>query len=270
MIERRLPFPVSTLAVALAAALFPQPAMTADCSDSNGVRTCTLQGEYSASLEAFWAGMPVPPTDFSSTATITVTPSPSTQGGLSVAVQGSNGNSSRLTGGDTQGLTLTNSGAITLRSGSPVALSGEFYGLSARQQGGDAVSHNSDGGNGGVAGQHPGQIVSVSNQGDITVDLRGSTLMHGNGAALSAVSQGGRGAVASNGEGGAGGQAVGAKVTNTGNITAVLGGAGRFAAIQAVSHGGAGADDSRGNGNDGGSIPVSRRPSRLRTRAFRL
>src|SRR5690606_35595892 len=140
---------------------------------------------------------------------------------------------------------------ITLQSYNLV-LDGEFYGLNARQQGGNAVSDHSDGGNGGVAGSNLDQIVSVTNEGDIRLEMDGLPLMHGSGAAISAVSKGGVGAAASNGQGGAGGQAVGAKVVNTGNVSAKLGGAARFAGIQAVSQGGAGADNSHGNFNAGG------------------
>src|SRR5690606_11582658 len=145
-----------------------------------------------------------------------------------------------------------NSGNITLQSSSGITFNGEFYGLNARQQGGNAISEHSDGGNGGVAGRKLDQIVSLTNHADIHLDVQGLSLMHGSGAAISAVSTGGVGAGASNGNGGAGGQAVGAQVDNTGNVTAKLGGGGRFAGIQAISLGGAGADDSKGNFNAGG------------------
>src|SRR5690606_34970583 len=120
---------------------------------------------------------------FTSTAVITATPSASTEGGLHVVVQGVNGSSSNLTGGDTQGLTLTNSGNITLQSSSAVTFNGEFYGLNARQQGGNAISDHSDGGNGGVAGRKLDQIVSLTNHADIHLDVQGLSLMHGSGAA---------------------------------------------------------------------------------------
>lgn len=252
MIDRRLPCPASTLVAALATAFLPSPSSAANCSDNSGVTTCTLSGTYSVA-QPYWMGAsPVNPTEFTSSAVITATPSSSTEGGLQVVVQGGNGNSSNLTGGDTQGLTLTNSGNITLQSSSGITFNGEFYGLNARQQGGNAISEHSDGGNGGVAGRKLDQIVSLTNHADIHLDVQGLSLMHGSGAAISAVSKGGVGAVASNGKGGAGGQAVGAQVDNTGNVTAKLGGGGRFAGIQAISLGGAGADDSKGNFNAGG------------------
>src|SRR5690606_4834438 len=123
----------------------------------------------------------------------------STSAGFKAWVSGNPGYESHLTGGDTQGLKLTNTGSITLHSSSPVTLNGEFYGLYARQEGGPAVSSDDgdEGGNGGVAGQNLDQIVYLSNSGDINLDLRGSTVSSGYGAAVSAISKGGPGAATS-------------------------------------------------------------------------
>src|SRR5690606_1545998 len=208
--DRQLPFTITTLAAALAAMPLPSHATyTASCRSEGDVLNCTLSGEYSNPIEDSWPAIPVPHVVYSTTADINIYANQSTATGLPVLAPGGNGNGSHPTGGDTQGIVFTNTGNITLQNANSQGIDGDFYGLNVQQQGGDALSHDHSGDNGGVAGRDLDQIVSLTNQGAINLNLPYSKVLNGNGAALSAISKGGKGAPGTNGNGGAGGQSVG-------------------------------------------------------------
>ncbi len=255
MTDRQFPSMLTVLSTAIAGALFSASAASQaqPCSGSSGLN-CSISGTYSEAVlvEPTGNNSPVPAMTVGSTAAITVSVQASTSAALQILSLGNNGNSGgSLTGGDTQGLTITNSGNLTLQSGS-TAVGGALYGLFAQMRGGDGVSSSDghDGGNGGVAGQSSGQILSLKNSGSITLNLPGTSVPTG--AALSAISEGGGGGATTHGSGGAGGQSMGIALVNTGEINVTLAGTGRYAGIQGVSEGGSGASNSEGNGLDGG------------------
>ncbi len=251
MTDRQIPSQLTALAAAIAATLLPAAALSQQTL-CGGELSCTIAGQYSDEVVVTQIdGSELPPMSVDSSADITVTINPSTSGALRIFALGANSTNSSLSGADTQGLTVTNTGDLVVQ-GSPTSLSGEFYGLYARMQGGNATSNGHDGGNGGVAGRSLDQIVSLTNHGNVTVNLPGSTVSNGLGAAISAISKGGAGGVATHGGGGAGGQATGASVSNTGNVNVTLEGSGRFAGVQAISQGGGGASGSEGADNAGG------------------
>jgi hypothetical protein len=256
MTDRQFPTVLTALSAAIAGALLSATASgqtTLPCSGSTALN-CQVSGTYSQEIFVHPTGnnSPVPTMTVGATADITVSVQASTTAALKILSFGDNGNpSGTLTGGDTQGLTVTNSGNLTLQ-GSSTAISGDFYGLFAQMLGGNGVSSSDghDGGNGGVAGRSPAQILSLTNSGAITMTMPSVSVTQG--AALSALSEGGVGGETSEGSGGAGGQSMGVTLVNTGGINVTLTGTGSYAGIQAVSKGGSGASNSEGNGLDGG------------------
>lgn len=256
MTDRQFPTVLTALSAAIAGALLSATASgqtTLPCSGSAALN-CSVSGTYSQEIFIHPTGnnSPVPMMTVGATADITVAVQASTTAALKILSFGDNGNpSGTLTGGDTQGLTVTNSGNLTLQ-GSSTAISGDFYGLFAQMLGGNGVSSSDghDGGNGGVAGRSSAQILSLTNSGAITMTMPSVSVTQG--AALSALSEGGVGGETSEGSGGAGGQSMGVKLVNSGGINVTLTGTGSYAGIQAVSKGGSGASNSEGNGLDGG------------------
>lgn len=255
MTDRQFPSVLTALSAAIAGALLSATASgqtTLPCSGSTAL-SCSVSGTYSEEIFVHPTGnnSPVPAMTVDSTADITVSVQPATTAALKILSFGDNGTpSGSLTGGDTQGLTVINSGNLTLQ-GSSTAITGEFYGLFAQMLGGNGVSSSNghDGGNGGVAGRSPDQILSLNNSGSITMTMPSVSVTTG--AALSAISAGGVGGETSEGSGGAGGQSMGVALVNTGAINVTLTGTGTYAGIQAVSEGGSGASNSEGNGLDG-------------------
>jgi hypothetical protein len=189
-----------------------------------------------------------------SSADIEIAVDPSTQYALQILSTGADGNpNGTLTGGDTQGLTTTNTGNLTLQ-GPFITTDEPLFGFIAQMNGGNAASTSDgeNGGNGGVAGRTLSQIVSVTNSGGISINLPGALV--GGGAALAGWSQGGMGAATSghHNPAGAGGQSSGVTIVNTGKISVNLSGTGQFAGIQAYSRGGTAADQYDGGENNGG------------------
>lgn len=256
MTDRTFPSKRTALSAAIASALFSATAVgqiTVPCAGSSAL-TCTVSGPYSEEVFVNPQGnnSPVPPMTVNATSDITVSVQAATTAALKVLSTGQQGSSNgSLTGGDTQGLTVTNSGNLTLQ-GNAITVSGDFYGLYAQMMGGNGVStsNGDDGGNGGVAGRSLDQILSLTNTGSINMNLTNVNVPSG--AILGALSSGGVGGETTDGSGGAGGQSVGVNVTNSGNLSATLAGTNRYAGIQAVSNGGHGGFDSKGNDLDGG------------------
>jgi len=261
MANRPFPFSLTALAAAIAGALLGNaaPAQTSiTCGGSSSGLSCSASGTQTGTVTIRSDDLqPVPPMQATSSADITVTVDASTKAALEVLSIGANGNSGgTLTGTDTQGMTVTNTGSLTLQAtqGSPIVTSGTFYGLFSQMLGGNAASSSDGeyGGNGGVAGQSLSEILSVTNHGDISMNLSGVTVAGG--AALAAFSQGGAGGgtTKDHNPGGAGGQSAGASIVNTGKIDVTLAGKGRYAGILAYSGGGNGADQYDGGANTGG------------------
>lgn len=259
MTNRRAYLRVTTLSAAIAGAFLGAAAsgQTYNCGGSSGGLSCSTSGTSQETV-IFQAGSynPVPPMNASSSADITVTVGSSTKAALEVLSIGGSGNpDGTLTGIDTQGLTVLNTGNLTLQSaGGSIVSGGSLYGLFAQMQGGNAASSsNGDyGGNGGVAGRSQTEILSVTNHGDVSINLANVTVAGG--AAVAALSQGGAGGGTTDDHnpGGAGGQSAGASIVNTGNIKVNLAGTGRYAGILASSSGGNGADQYDGGNNMGG------------------
>jgi hypothetical protein len=183
--------------------------------------------------------------------TVTV---PASQGpALSVKAAGQNG-SSNGNAGNGQGITINTQGNLTLTD---TSWSGDFlFGLYASLYGGNGWSSTGDapGGAGGWTGTASlGQILSLTNSGSIAMDLPSVTV--GSGAALYAITQGGTGGTGDKKAGGAGGQATGATVDNSGAISVTgLQGSNGFAGIAALGFGGnAGATGNEGGGAYGGA-----------------
>ncbi|WP_315132700.1 autotransporter outer membrane beta-barrel domain-containing protein [Achromobacter marplatensis] len=259
MTNRRVYLRVTTLSAAIAGAFLGAAAsgQTYNCGGGSGGLSCNTSGT-SGQAVIFQAGNynPVPPMNVSASADITVTVGSSTKAALQALSIGGNGNpDGTLTGTDTQGLTVINTGNLTLQSaGGPIVSDGNLYGLFAQMQGGNAASSsNGDyGGNGGVAGRSQTEILSVTNHGDVTINLPNVTVAGG--AAVAALSQGGAGSGTTDDHNpsGAGGQSAGASIVNTGNINVNLAGTGRYAGVLASSRGGNGADQYDGGANMGG------------------
>ncbi|MGV2865357.1 autotransporter outer membrane beta-barrel domain-containing protein [Achromobacter sp. AGC39] len=259
MTNRRAYLRVTTLSAAIAGAFLgaTASAQTYNCGGSSGGLSCNTSGT-SGQPVIFQAGNynPVPPMNASASADITVTVGASTKAALEVLSIGGNGNpGGTLTGTDTQGLTVINTGNLTLQSaGGSIVSDGNLYGLFAQMQGGNAASSsNGDyGGNGGVAGRSQTEILSVTNHGDVSINLPNVTVAGG--AAVGALSQGGAGSGTTDDHNpsGAGGQSAGASIVNTGSIKVNLAGTGRYAGILASSSGGNGADQYDGGANMGG------------------
>ncbi|RYF55494.1 MAG: hypothetical protein EOO27_20960, partial [Comamonadaceae bacterium] len=146
MTNRRAYLRVTTLSAAISGAFLGASAsgQTYNCgTDSSGGLSCTTSAP-SGQPVIFQAGnyTPVPPMSASSSADITVTVGSSTKAALEVLSIGSNGNSGgTLTGIDTQGLTVINTGTLTLQStGGSIVSDGNLYGLFAEMTGGNAAS----------------------------------------------------------------------------------------------------------------------------------
>lgn len=252
-------FKPKTFCVALAGALFgtAAPGQTIPCDENGGGLSCSISGTQSSPVTVRLGSYnPIPPLQVTGSAEFTVIVDESFKAALQVLSIGGNGNQDgTLTGDDTQGVTITNTGNLTLQpvQGNAIVTGGAVYGLFSQMLGGNGVtsSDNEYGGNGGVAGQSLGQILSLTNHGDITMSLPGVTVPGGGG--LAALSQGGEGGTTSkdHNPGGAGGQSAGAAIVNTGNISATLAGTGRFSGIIATSGGGGGGDQYDGGANDG-------------------
>ncbi|MGV2905658.1 beta strand repeat-containing protein, partial [Achromobacter sp. AGC25] len=250
---------MTTLSAAIAGAFLGGSAsgQTYNCGGSSSGLSCNTSGTSQEAV-IFQAGNynPVPPVNANAGADITVTVGASTKAALQALSIGGNGDpDGTLTGIDTQGLTVINTGNLTLQSaGGSIVTDGNLYGLFAQMQGGNAASSsNGDyGGNGGVAGRSQTEILSVTNHGDVSINLPNVTVAGG--AAVAALSQGGAGSGTTDDHNpsGAGGQSAGASIVNTGNINVNLAGTGRYAGILASSSGGNGADQYDGGANMGG------------------
>jgi hypothetical protein len=259
MTNRRVYLRVTTLSAAIAGAFLGGSAsgQTYNCGGSSSGLSCNTSGTSQEAV-IFQAGYynPVPPMNANASADITMTVGASTKAALQALSIGGNGNpDGTLTGIDTQGLTVINTGNLTLQSaGGSIVTDGNLYGLFAQMQGGNAASSsNGDyGGNGGVAGRSQTEILSVTNHGNVSINLPNVTVAGG--AAVAALSQGGAGSGTTDDHNpsGAGGQSAGASIVNTGNINVNLAGTGRYAGILASSSGGNGADQYDGGANMGG------------------
>ena len=257
MSDRQFPSMLTALSAAIAGALLSATASgqtTLPCAGSSTL-TCTVSGSYAEEVFVHPTGnnAPVPAMTVNASADITVTVQPSTSAALKILSFGDNGYAGgSLNGGDAQGLTVINTGNLTLQ-GSSTAISGSFYGLTAQMLGGNGASSSNgdDGGNGGAAGLSPAQILSLTNSGAITMTMPGVSVTTG--AALSAISGGGVGGSTTDGNGGTGGPSAGIAVVNTAAINVTLTGTGNYSGIQALSEGGSGASNSKGNSLDGAS-----------------
>ncbi|MFC4275659.1 autotransporter outer membrane beta-barrel domain-containing protein [Achromobacter aloeverae] len=229
-----------------------------NCGGSTSGLSCSTGNIYTDTLvmQADNTFNPIPHVTASSTGSITVTMGSSTKAALEVLSIANGGDpSGNLTGVDTQGMTVTNQGALTLvPPTSSIVTNGTVYGLFAQMLGGNAASSSDQkyGGNGGVAGQSPSEILSVTNNGNITMNLPGVTSQGG--AAVGAFSAGGAGAGTTDdhNQGGAGGQSAGVAIDNAGTINVTLAGTKRFAGLLASSSGGNAADQYDGGLNTGG------------------
>jgi len=258
MANRRVSLHLTTLSAALAGVLLGNGAsgQTIPCGGDGNGYSCSVSGTQSSPviLQADSAN-PIPPLQANSSANITATVNPSTKAALQVLSISSSGNpDGNWTGTDIEGVTITNTGNLTLQSQGAIVTDGTLYGLFGQMLAGNGVSSSDgdNGGNGGVAGRSVNQILSLTNSGDISMNLPGVTVAGG--AGLAAFSQGGEGGTTSDDHNpaGAGGQSVGAYVVNTGDIGITLAGAGRYAGIIATSGGGGGANQYNGGNNNGG------------------
>ncbi|MGK9170995.1 hypothetical protein KXR53_32160 [Inquilinus limosus] len=226
----------------------PDPVAAQACNMvmAGGVNTCTYSG--SSSTWGFQTGSPdAPPMSVASTGNITMDVMTNQGNGLNFGSYGQT-LSDFQTGGNVQGLLLTNSGSITLNAGSSTG--DDVAGLQATQAAGDGGSGggSSIGANGSVPAG-----VTINNSG--TIDLNLSDISVGGGAAVWGSDAGGSG----NGQnGGAGGPSSGVSITNSGAITADVSTYSGFAGILAQSAGGDGYNYvNKGDGGAAGPASVT-------------
>jgi uncharacterized protein YhjY with autotransporter beta-barrel domain len=245
----------------------PQSCTQASWSSSNPnpVYDCTLSGgSYTSSVTFTAPHQPPPPGGVVANASqMTATIAPGTVTVPASAITLSNGaplniTATAATSGDAQGLTIVNSAALTIASGTA---SGDFaFGLFSQLNGGPGLngSGSGAGGSGGTSGANlAGNLTTqlvITNTGAITID---NVNVGGSGAALYALTTGGAGGEpgSSSSAGGAGGSATGAVVTNSAPIYVTASGANGYGGIQAIGQGGAGggASAAKGGGANGGA-----------------
>lgn len=263
MTGRQFPSKLTTLSAAILGALLAATASgqtLVSCDPGSGV-VCTVSGSYSEQVMVQpTSTSPMPPMTVNASADITVDMQSNTAAALQIQSLGTAGYpGGNLNGGDTQGLTVTNTGNLTLQNsaGGPITVGSGLYGLYVNSRGGAGAttSDKENGGDGGGAGRTSDQIVSVTNSGNITMLLPGVHVPDG--AAISAISEGGAGGTNTEGDGGTGGQSMGVALTNAGAINVTLAGTGRFSGLQAISEGGSGASGSNSlNGGGAGSVSI--------------
>ena len=247
----------------------PSGAAAQSCSTNNGTYVCSVpSGTYTTNFNYYAPqdqyGNALPMTV---TAQGTITVSGTQEDALSLEAHGNSPSENNgSTGGNAQGLTITNQGALTL-----TAINGQtpqyMFGIYALLYGGNGSEQTANGnydsgGDGGNSGSS-GELLTLTNSAPITINLPGVAVKSG--AALYALAGGGNGgnmedAFAEHGYGGSGGQATGAVVVNNGAINVSLAGSIGYSGILANGVGGnAGATiDNGGNfGGAGGSNSVT-------------
>ncbi|ANN76428.1 autotransporter outer membrane beta-barrel domain-containing protein [Bordetella flabilis] len=225
--------PAIVAAVLGAGAVFALPsvavAQSQYCSTQNGVYTCNLPSSPSGSSITLsntggdTGGNALPMSVTSPGGVSYVAPS-TANGALQFSSYGQNAGSGA--GTNTQGLTITSSGPITVTGGQQT-INGYVFGIWAQQWAG--TSSNGNGGSSTAA-------LTINNSSPISLSLSGVAAIGG--AGIWADDQGG-----SASSGYTAGSSAGVAINNSGAIDATLSGWGGFAGIQGFSFG--------GNGNNG-------------------
>jgi hypothetical protein len=234
------------------------------CSNSGSVWSCVVPaGSYSAGIDL------LPPLGGASSGqAFTVLSSgtfvvPASQ---YYALRVQSGNVAGVTtsepGFSNQGLTINNTGSLTLQGAPGLQVNGPVYGVFATMSAGDGA--NASGDDAAGSGGNASQVLTLTNSGAITLGAASGAPTPGasgvqGGAALYGFAGGGNGGQGEKGPGGTGGQSAGVSIINSGVISTQLTGAGTFAGIWAQSQGGSGngAEGGHNYGGGGGIVSVS-------------
>jgi hypothetical protein len=228
----------------------PAEAAAQSCSTDNGVYTCTVPaGSFSSQISISAPSSLGIPMQVSAAGTITVPASAQQASALSITNDASSGTSSQSQGANADGLTIGNTGSITLTQ-DQTSINAYVFGLYSRMTGGQGFNGNpgkNQTSNGGNTAQ-----LSLTNSGVVTINL--PNVQISSGGALYALSTAGNGGSNGSGIGGAGGTSGGASISNSAAILASLAGQFGFGGIEALGIGGSAGTGDNGTAGGGGGV----------------
>jgi hypothetical protein len=226
-------------------------AAQSSCTNDGSSFTCTIPaGNFSSQISISAPSNLAIPMEVDTAGTMTVPASAQQASALSFTNDASGGTSSQTQGASAVGLTVENTGSITMTQGQTNAINAFFFGLFSRMTGGQGFDGNPSK-NDTLNGGNTAQLI-LPNSGAITINLPNVQILSG--GALYALSQAGNGGSNGSGIGGAGGTSGGAAISNSAAITASLAGQSGFGGIEALGIGGSAGTGDNGTAGGGGGV----------------
>jgi uncharacterized protein YhjY with autotransporter beta-barrel domain len=237
---------------------FPMPAAAQSCSTEGSQYLCSANGNFGAPIQFSQQASQNPdlPMQAAISGNLSYNVPSSANAALQISAYGYQPGSGP--GGNSSGITINNSAPITLNWGA-ATVNDDVFGIWGQQTAGTGAGPGQNGGS-------TTSLLSLNNSGNITFNLAGEQALGGAGIRLA--DQGGQGTPDTSDA--AGGNSVGATVSNQGEMYLNLYGSQGIAGIQALSTGGDGglsnSGSAAGNGGNGGWGGLAAVSSSVQTR----